>query len=59
MNASLAAASLFDVRERVYAVTGAASGLGRAMASVLAANGARLVRLDVDGEGLQTLALAL
>jgi NAD(P)-dependent dehydrogenase (short-subunit alcohol dehydrogenase family) len=59
VNAALAAASLFDVRGRVYAVTGAASGLGRAMASVLAANGARLVLLDVAADGLHTLAQAL
>lgn len=59
MNAALAAASLFDVRDRVYAVTGAASGLGRAMASVLAANGARLVLVDVDADGLHTLGHAL
>jgi NAD(P)-dependent dehydrogenase (short-subunit alcohol dehydrogenase family) len=59
LNATLAASSLFDVRDRVYAVTGAASGLGRAMASVLAANGARLVLLDLDADGLHSLAHGL
>lgn len=55
----LAAASLFGVRHRVYAVTGAASGIGRAMARVLHANGARLLLLDRDGDALASLADAL
>ncbi|HEX2543268.1 MAG TPA: SDR family NAD(P)-dependent oxidoreductase [Ramlibacter sp.] len=59
VNAALAAGSLFDVHDRVYAVTGAASGLGRAMAAVLAANGARLVLLDMDADRLHTVAHAL
>lgn len=34
-------------------VTGAASGLGRATANLLAQSGARLLLLDLDGEGLE------
>lgn len=59
MNSALSAPALFDVRDRVFAVTGAASGLGRAMASVLAANGARLVLVDVNADGLDTLRHAM
>lgn len=42
------AAEVFDVRGKVALVTGAAAGLGRAMAQALAANGARVVLADVD-----------
>jgi NAD(P)-dependent dehydrogenase (short-subunit alcohol dehydrogenase family) len=41
---------------RVVVVTGAARGLGRAFAQGLAAGGARIVLLDVDGEGVDTAA---
>ena len=40
-------------------VTGAASGLGRAVARGLAAGGARVVLLDRDGDGLASLAAEL
>jgi NAD(P)-dependent dehydrogenase (short-subunit alcohol dehydrogenase family) len=36
-------------------VTGAANGIGRATATVFAAEGARLVVTDIDGDGLETL----
>jgi NAD(P)-dependent dehydrogenase (short-subunit alcohol dehydrogenase family) len=42
------AAALFDVSGDITIVTGAASGLGLAMAEVMAANGARVVMADVD-----------
>lgn len=45
--------ALFDMSGRVAAVTGAASGLGLAMAQVLADAGACVVLLDVDAAGLQ------
>src|ERR1700742_3481228 len=43
---------LFDVRNDVVAITGAASGIGLAIAEVLAANHARLALLDVDQAAL-------
>jgi NAD(P)-dependent dehydrogenase (short-subunit alcohol dehydrogenase family) len=39
---------LFDVRDNVVAITGAASGIGLAIAEVMAANQARLVLFDID-----------
>jgi NAD(P)-dependent dehydrogenase (short-subunit alcohol dehydrogenase family) len=47
------AASLFDVRGSRTLVTGAGSGLGLAMAEVMAANGARVMLSDADPESLQ------
>jgi NAD(P)-dependent dehydrogenase (short-subunit alcohol dehydrogenase family) len=46
------AETLFNVRGRVAVVTGAASGLGLAMAEVMAANGARVTLADIDRAGL-------
>ncbi|WP_421758714.1 SDR family NAD(P)-dependent oxidoreductase [Devosia sp.] len=40
-------------------VTGAAKGIGQAVAEAFAANGASLVLLDVDGPGLETTAAVL
>lgn len=45
---------LFDVREHVAFVTGAASGLGLACAEVMAANGARVTLADSDAAGLDS-----
>jgi DNA polymerase-3 subunit alpha len=44
---------LFGMAGQVAAVTGAASGLGLAMAEVLADAGATVVLLDVDAQGLE------
>ena len=44
---------LYNVAGQVALVTGAASGLGLAMAEVMAANGAHVTMLDVDGENLE------
>ena len=41
---------LFGMADQVAAVTGAASGLGLAMAEVLAGAGATVVLLDVDAQ---------
>ncbi len=41
---------------RVAVITGAAGGQGRAAARLFAANGARLVVSDIDGEGAETTA---
>ncbi len=46
------AEALFDVRGHVALVTGAASGLGLAMAEVMAENGARVTLADKDKAGL-------
>ncbi|HKF73419.1 MAG TPA: SDR family NAD(P)-dependent oxidoreductase [Stellaceae bacterium] len=43
---------LFDVRDRIAVVTGAASGLGLAMAEAMAENGAVVAMLDIDPVGL-------
>ncbi len=44
---------------RVAIVTGAASGIGRAAAGILAAAGARVVACDIDAAGLAACAAAL
>jgi len=46
------AAELFDLSGHVAVVTGAASGLGLAISQVVAANGGRVVMLDIDEAGL-------
>jgi NAD(P)-dependent dehydrogenase (short-subunit alcohol dehydrogenase family) len=46
-------AELFNVRDHVAFVTGAASGLGLAFAEVMAENGARVMLADVDAAGLE------
>jgi NAD(P)-dependent dehydrogenase (short-subunit alcohol dehydrogenase family) len=48
----MTAEALFDVRGHVTVVTGAASGLGLAMAEVMAENGAVVAMLDIDAAGL-------
>ena len=45
--------------ERVAVVTGAANGVGRGIADVLAAEGARVVVADVDGAGAEAAAQSL
>jgi NAD(P)-dependent dehydrogenase (short-subunit alcohol dehydrogenase family) len=51
-----APAELFDVRGARVVVTGAASGLGFAMAEVMADAGARVTLADVDADGLERAA---
>lgn len=48
-------ARLFDVTGRGAVVTGAASGLGEAIARVLARNGARVTLVDRDSEALEAV----
>ena len=55
----MVAERLFDVRGTRVVVTGAASGLGFAMAEVLAQAGARVTLADVDPAGLERAAGAL
>jgi NAD(P)-dependent dehydrogenase (short-subunit alcohol dehydrogenase family) len=50
---------LFDVAGRVALVTGAAGGLGFAMAEVLADNGAHVVMTDIDTDRMATAAQRL
>jgi NAD(P)-dependent dehydrogenase (short-subunit alcohol dehydrogenase family) len=47
------AEQLFDISGRIAFVTGAASGLGLAMAEVMAANGAQVTLADVDAVALE------
>jgi 3-oxoacyl-[acyl-carrier protein] reductase len=48
-----------DLRGRVAVVTGGASGIGRGIANVLAAEGAQLVIADVDGAAAEATAAAI
>ena len=50
---------LFDLTDRVALVSGAASGLGKAMATGLAEAGADLVLADINPDGLATTAKEL
>ena len=47
---------LFDLSNRVALVSGAASGLGKAMATGFAEAGADLVLADINADGLATTA---
>jgi NAD(P)-dependent dehydrogenase (short-subunit alcohol dehydrogenase family) len=52
-------AELFNVQGHVALVTGAASGLGLAIAEVMAENGATTVLTDIDADGLERAASRL
>ena len=53
------AETLFSLAGKTALVTGAASGLGLAMAEVYCANGARVALLDIDGDGVEAQAARL
>jgi NAD(P)-dependent dehydrogenase (short-subunit alcohol dehydrogenase family) len=42
---------MIDYQDKVVLVTGAASGIGRALAVAMAARGARVIAADIDGAG--------
>lgn len=44
---------LFDLSDKVALVSGAASGMGRAMSLGFAEAGANLLLADIDGEGVE------
>lgn len=48
--------SMFDLSGRVALVTGAASGMGRAMSLALAAAGARVLMVDINSDGVEKTA---
>ncbi|HEV7250083.1 MAG TPA: 3-hydroxyacyl-CoA dehydrogenase [Shinella sp.] len=48
-----------ELKSRVFVVTGASSGLGAAVARMLAEEGASVLGLDVNGEAGETLAIEL
>lgn len=50
---------LFDVAGNISVVTGASSGIGLAMAEVMAENGARVVMIDINAERLNTIATTM
>jgi len=49
-------ADLLSLRDQVIVVTGAASGMGRAVANAASREGARMVLADLDGDRLATVA---
>ena len=49
----VSAQSIFDVTDKAFVVTGAASGLGEAMAQVLSSNNAHVLLLDKDAASLK------
>jgi NAD(P)-dependent dehydrogenase (short-subunit alcohol dehydrogenase family) len=53
------AAKLFNVRDQVVAITGAASGIGLGYAKVMAANGAKLVLIDINADALASAVQSL
>lgn len=53
------AQDLFDVKDRIVAITGAASGIGLAYAEVMAANGAKVNLIDVNADALAAVVAQL
>src|SRR5262245_27653845 len=48
-----------DLHNKVAVITGAASGIGAASAKAFAARGARVVVVDINGDGARTVAKSI
>lgn len=51
--------NLFDITDRVVAITGAGQGIGRTLAEGFAAQGAKVVAVDLNGDKLKETAAVL
>lgn len=48
-------ADLMNLKDRTYLITGAASGIGKSLTKTLSGQGARLLLVDINEEGLSSL----
>ena len=48
-----------SIKDHLFAITGAASGIGRATSQLLAESGALISLADIDGEAVKQFAMSL